>query len=96
MADLSVVCGLSGILSPVIGMSGTLSPVIGLSGELSTRIESEERIAYHGAYEVTPKMVEQRLETEGLVMLHDVEVHKVPTFEVSNNTGETLYIASEV
>lgn len=34
---------------------------------------------YSGAYEVTPSAVTQRLETEGMVMAHDVVVNPIPS-----------------
>lgn len=52
---------------------------------------------YTGAYEATPKAnSEQTLETANKYMLSDVTVHAVPYYEVSNVSGETVYIASEV
>ncbi len=51
---------------------------------------------YTGPYEVTPKVVEQTLETNGKIMRSDVEVHKIPYFEVSNTSGgSTVYIAKD-
>ena len=39
---------------------------------------------------------EQTLPTEGKLMADDVTVFRVPYFETSNVSGETVYIASEV
>ena len=52
---------------------------------------------YEGEYDVTPRAKsEVVLNTDGLMMKSDVTVRKVPYFETSNATGETVYIANEV
>lgn len=52
---------------------------------------------YRGAAVITPKAHEgQTLPTQGKVMPEDITVLKVPFFEVSNTSGKTVYIASEV
>ena len=66
------------------------------SGDL--RVTVIDNIApYIGEYEVTPKVMEQTLETENKRMTEDLTVKKIPYFEVSNLTGgNTVYIGSEV
>lgn len=49
---------------------------------------------YEGPYEVTPKTVEQILETKDKNMVDDVTVHEIPYAEVSNTYGTTVTIAS--
>lgn len=42
---------------------------------------------YDGAYEVTPRKVEQILETKNKSMRDDVKVNEIPYLEVSNPQG---------
>nr|DAH86925.1 MAG TPA: hypothetical protein [Caudoviricetes sp.] len=52
---------------------------------------------YTGEYNVVPKAAEeQRLPCAGKKMKKDVTVQRVPYYETSNDTGITVYIASEV
>ena len=52
---------------------------------------------YTGEYNVVPKATEeQRLPCAGKKMKKDVTVQRVPYYETSNDTGITVYIASEV
>lgn len=51
---------------------------------------------YEGAYEVTPKVSEQTLETKKKILLDDIKVKGVPAYETSNFAGgTTFYIAKE-
>lgn len=51
---------------------------------------------YDGSYEVTPNFEEQILETKDKIMEQDVEVHKIPVWEVSNTAGgKTIIIGGE-
>lgn len=52
---------------------------------------------YEGAYSVTPKVVEQRMETKNKVMTDDVTIKSIPFFNVSNESGgNTVFIGNEV
>lgn len=52
---------------------------------------------YEGEYTVIPKAnVPTVLETAGKTLNKDVTVTKIPYYETSNPTGDTVYIASEV
>lgn len=52
---------------------------------------------YTGEYNVVPKATEeQRLPCAGKKMKKDITVQRVPYYETSNDTGITVYIASEV
>ena len=52
---------------------------------------------YKGEYTVIPKANEPTvLETAGKTLNKDVTVTKIPYYETSNPTGDTVYIASEV
>lgn len=54
-------------------------------------------IKYTGEYEVTPKTDSAViLETAARLMTRDVTVNKIPYFEVANESGNTIYIGSEV
>ena len=52
---------------------------------------------YKGNYEVTPKTIQQVMQTRNLIMDNDVIINKIPYFETGNNYGgNTVYIGSEV
>lgn len=52
---------------------------------------------YQGGYDVTPKVVEQKMETKDKVMRDDVTIKSIPFFNVSNTSGgSTVYIGNEV
>jgi hypothetical protein len=51
---------------------------------------------YNGAYTVTPKTTAQTLETADKVMRADVDVKAIPTYEVSNDKGTTVYIGGDI
>lgn len=52
---------------------------------------------YEGDYEVTPKADSAVvLPTKDRFLSRDVHVKKIPYYETSNQTGVTVYIASEV
>nr|DAJ45945.1 MAG TPA: hypothetical protein [Caudoviricetes sp.] len=52
---------------------------------------------YTGGYTVIPKAnAPTVLETAGKTLNKDVTVTKIPYYETSNPTGDTVYIASEV
>ena len=87
---------LTGTLTSAGTVTGTLSSALALSATLTVP-SAAGIVAYDGAYEVVPKAYEeQTLPTEGKLMADDVTVFRVPYFETSNVSGETVYIASEV
>ncbi|MCM1364663.1 MAG: hypothetical protein NC122_05105 [Faecalibacterium sp.] len=47
---------------------------------------------FDGSYEITPKTTAQILSTKAKLMIDDVEIKKIPTYEVSNQSGTTFYI----
>lgn len=52
---------------------------------------------YQGVYDVTPKVVEQRMETKDKFMRDDMTIKSIPFFNVSNTSGgSTVYIGNEV
>lgn len=58
-------------------------------------IDSKEKETYEGDYIITPKVVNQSLETKNKLMKNDVTVLAIPYFETSNLTGKTVYIGGE-
>lgn len=52
---------------------------------------------YEGTYDVTPKVIQQTLETENKKMLDNVTIKQIPYYEVSNiYDGKTIYIGSDL
>ena len=52
---------------------------------------------YEGAYEVTPKIEMQQLETKQKFLTDDIKIGGIPFFNVSNTSGgSTVYIGKEV
>lgn len=72
------------------------------AGEQSINLDIQGEVfgdasPYEGSYVVIPKAYQdQVLETQGLVMLNDVTVTRVPYWQTGNTSGDTVYIASEV
>lgn len=63
-----------------------------------SRIEAsaEDYPYYQGAYTVTPSDEAQTLATKNTTMTDDVTVKQIPYYEVSNQTGSTVYIGKEL
>lgn len=60
------------------------------------RVEVPDVPVYTGDYTVTPKVDAQTLATKSKRMTDNVQIKGVPYFETSNDTGTTVFIASEV
>lgn len=75
----------------------TFSPGADLEVDMGQVMEVPTAPPYLGEYEVVPKVyAEQTLPTSGKLLGRDVLVHKIPQFEVSNNSGgKTLIIGEE-
>ena len=87
--------GLIGTLSGGESLEGRLSGMGQLTGALTIPEQVGGKI-YQGDYLITPKArTEQTLETAGKTMTEDVTVLPVPYYEVSNVSGNTVYIAEE-
>lgn len=73
------------------------SPGAELEVDMGQVMEVPTAPPYVGEYEVVPKVyAEQTLPTSGKLLDRDVLVHKIPQFEVSNNSGgKTLIIGEE-
>jgi hypothetical protein len=63
---------------------------------IDTAIVTTETPPYIGDYVVIPQTNEQILPTNGYRMTDDVTVHSVPYYEVSNQSGLTVYIAQDI
>lgn len=50
-------------------------------------VQGERLPNYKGSYEITPRVVEQMLETKDKSMIDDVTVNAIPYVEVSNVGG---------
>lgn len=57
-------------------------------GEIYEIVSSDVPV-YEDSYTVRPALVEQTLETAGLLMRQDVTVEQIPIYVVSNNSGGT-------
>ena len=56
-------------------------------------MEYREFPYYEGNYEVTPDVLEQKLDTKQKIMKEDVVVKGIPYLEITNNAGgKTVYI----
>ena len=72
-------------------------PEIHMKVEPAKVVYSGGGAPYDGAYEVTPKADSAViLPTKDRLLSKDVNVKKIPYYETSNQTGVTVYIASEV
>ena len=65
---------------PVSIATDQVNLAVGL-GAAYSMIEADP---YEGEYEVTPRLSEQYLNTNGLVMQDDVTIHEIPVSRVSN------------
>ena len=81
----------------MIEFAVTFSPGADLDVDMGQVMEVPTAPPYLGEYEVIPKVyTEQTLPTSGKLLDRDVLVHKIPQFEVSNNSGgKTLIIGEE-
>lgn len=91
--ELTKSAEMSGIMSESCELTAVLTGESMLSGELNAFADYP---VYDGINEITPKAYQvTRLETNGRRMTNDIIVKKVPYFETSNSSGETVYIAGE-
>lgn len=51
---------------------------------------------YEGEYEVTPATEAQTLNTKNRTMRDDLNINKIPYYDVANPYGRTIYIGSDV
>lgn len=86
---------LSGTLSSTQSVGGTISNTVNVTGTLTIGGVADYP-EYDGPYEVVPTVEAQTLETAYTLLTDDVTVTAVPYYQVSNVSGDTVYIASEV
>lgn len=99
-------CGISGViqtteaLSGIVNGGGTIQGKLDAEGVLIGEVgfpKCQYPATYEGEYDVIPKAhVMQTLATNEKYMEDDVRVHEIPYFEVSNVSGTTCYIGSEL
>lgn len=87
---------MSAFLSAQPIIEGQLVKTNVLSGMLNVPYTAEGVEPYTGAYEVTPKSIDQTLSTNSKLMTDDVTVFKIPYFETSNTDGTTVYIGGQI
>lgn len=96
IADLSTEEILTAQISTEEYLQGNIATEEGLTAAVTIPDVAHE-MPYTGDYTVTPLAHEQTvLRTKGKAMTDDVTVLEVPYYEISNPTGDTVYIASEV
>lgn len=81
---------------PDIDMSLTLDTSVRIEFDVGVEMGTGGRLPdYEGDYEVTPRLVEQVLPTNGRSMNDDVTVREVPVARVSNpSNGKTVTICA--
>ena len=84
----------SGNVYPLDIISGDIDSEQTIDGKLSILNEVE---TYDGDYVVVPAAKSSKiLETKDKYLLDNITVLKVPYYQMSNQFGDTVYIASEV
>lgn len=51
---------------------------------------------YEGPYTVVPKIYEQELDIAEKTARQDIQIEKIPTYEVDNTKGTTFYIGEQL
>ena len=69
---------LSGVLSSGARLSGSLASAARLAGNLTVPSSAGHQV-YDGPVEVTPGGTEQKLETQGKLLLQDIVINPVPS-----------------
>lgn len=91
VAEISTI---SGELSSTYTISGSVSETGTVTGTITVGGVTDYP-EYEGPYEVVPTVEAQTLETAYTLLTDDVTVTAVPYYQVSNVSGDTVYIASE-
>ena len=91
---------LHGVIKPTVSLVGTLKPSGVIVGQMCMKqpiVVPSTQDVYEGSYDVTPKTMQQTLQTAEKYMLENVTVRKIPYYESSNSGGgSTVYIGTEV
>lgn len=91
MEKTVVIGGETSLIQKVDGDCTLSVNIDGVSGVVTT-IEPHARATYDGDYIVIPKVTEQVLPTREKVMVSDLTVTEIPTYEVSNEAGGNTFI----
>lgn len=94
-ATVDIETSLSGKIIFSSDLRGSLSAnenILGAKASIST-----DHDLYSGAYDVTPEIEEQTLNTSDKLMLDDVKIRAIPYYSVSNKyNGETIIIGGNI
>ena len=83
---------MTGSINAVPTISGSLNAVVTMSGSLNV-VEGYWPDTYDGDYIFTSSTQnDQEIDTSKKLMIRDVTIKKIPYFETSNLSGETVYI----
>lgn len=91
MEKTVVIGGETSLIQKVDGDCTLSVNIDGVSGVVTT-IEPHARATYDGDYIVVPQVTEQVLPTKEKVMVNDLTVKEIPTYEVSNEAGGNTFI----
>lgn len=91
MEKTVVIGGETSLIQKVDGDCTLSVNVDGVSGVVTT-IEPHARATYDGDYIVVPQVTEQVLPTREKIMVNDLTVKEIPTYEVSNEAGGNTFI----
>lgn len=95
MSGIIPVVPLTGVISGNANLSGSLTPEGQmLTGQISSDLLSAKK--YTGPYEVTPRKIDQTLDTADKLLTDDVTVFAINYSEVDNlSGGKTVNIGYE-
>lgn len=83
---------MTGSINAVPTISGSLNAVVMMSGSLNV-VEGYWPDTYDGEYIFTSDVHnDQEVDTSKKLMIRDITIKKIPYFETSNLSGETVYI----
>ena len=81
------------VISGSVSSKTTIFGIISTNGVLSDSIEGRIKVThatlpnYQGQYEATPSLIEQIFPTNETSMRNDFVVHKIPYYEIENQSG---------
>lgn len=75
----------------------TIDDAYDIDGEIITNTVFKcNHTTYQGNYIVTPKINNQVLPTKNKALSDNITILEIPFYKTSNETGQTVYIGSEV
>lgn len=75
---------------------GSTSLSLTVDGDSNIVYVHRDADIYAGEYSVTPAVISQVLPTKDKLLVNNVTITKIPTYEVSNEYGNSFYIASSL